>query len=222
MGLEESVHFSVKMSEGGKAGYVSVLKEGLAYAAWLSENGKDEQQRRLAAKFVERILQRAKEGGDDVYKKAEEIVKEGKERSSLTLKGFVKEVELDGKKYVVKVRDGEAVEEDRGGRKLLRLKITAEVDGVRSEYTITYGRRRADNVARGFAVARADAPGGREADAERFSAVVEALTGKRPKVYRMKNGKIIMECGKEHLEGFMRYTELAEAIKKWLEETSRR
>ena len=48
------------------------------------------------------------------------------------------------------------------------------------------------------------------------------MTGKRPKVYRMKNGKIIMECGKEHLEGFMRYTEPAEAIKKWLEETSRR
>ena len=73
---------------------------------------------------------------------------------------------MDGKRYKVKVIGGEAVEEDRGGRKLLRLKITAEVDGVRSEYTITYGRRRADNVARGLAVARADAPGGREADAE--------------------------------------------------------
>ena len=119
MGLEEGEHFTVKMPEGGKAGYVSVLKEGLAYAAWLSENGKDEQQRRLAAKFVERILQRAKDGGDDVYKKAEEIVKEGKARGSLTLKGFEKEVELDGKKYVVKVRDGGAVEEGKGGRKLL-------------------------------------------------------------------------------------------------------
>jgi len=222
MGLEEGVHFSVKMPEGEGMGYVYIRREGLTYAAWLSVYGKDEDQRSLAADFVKIILQRAEEAGEDVRKKAEEVVKEGKERGSLTLKGFEKEFEVDGKKYKVKVIGGEAVEEDRGGRKLLRLKITAEVDGVRSEYTITYGRRRADNVARGFAVARADAPGGREADAERFSAVVEALTGKRPKVYRMKNGKIIMECGKEHLEGFMRYTELAEAIKKWLEETSRR
>jgi hypothetical protein len=221
MGLEEGRHFSVKMPEGEGMGYVYILREGLAHAAWLSVYGKDEDQRSLAAEFVSYILQRAEEAGDDVRKKAEEIVKEGKERGSLTLKGFEKEFEVDGKRYKVKVIDGEAVEEDRGGRKLLRIKITAEVDGVRSEYTITYGRRRADNVARGFAVARADAPGDREADAERFSAVVEALTGKRPKVYRMKNGKIIMECGKEHLEGFMRYTELAEAIKKWLEETSR-
>ena len=72
------------------------------------------------------------------------------------------------------------------------------------------------------ALARADAPGGREADAERFSAVVEALTGKRPKVYLMKNGKMIMECGREHLEGFRRYAELAEAIEKWLGAASRR
>ena len=44
-------------------------------------------------------------GATTSTKKAEEIVKEGKERSSLTLEGFEKEVELDGKKYVVKVRD---------------------------------------------------------------------------------------------------------------------
>jgi hypothetical protein len=41
------------------------------------------------------------------------------------------------------------------------------VDGVRREYTITYGRRTASNKVEGFAVARADAPGGRETDAER-------------------------------------------------------
>jgi hypothetical protein len=32
---------------------------------------------------------------------------------------------VNGEKYKVKVIDGEAVEEDRGGRKLLRIKITA-------------------------------------------------------------------------------------------------
>jgi hypothetical protein len=34
----------------------------------------------------------------------------------------------------------------------------------------------------------------------------------------MKDGKIMIECGREHLDGFMRYAELAEAIKKWLRE----
>jgi hypothetical protein len=31
----------------------------------------------------------------------------------------------------------------------------------------------------------------------------------------MKDGKIKIECGREHLDGF-RYAELAGAIKKWL------
>ncbi len=170
MGLEEGSHFSVKMPEGGQAGYVLILKEGLAHAAWLSVHGSGEQQR-LAAEFVEYILQRAGEEGGDVYRKAEEVVKEDKARGSLTLKGFEGVVEVNGEKYKVKVIDGGAVEEDRGGRKLLRIKITAEVDGVLREYTITYSRRGSNNAAVGYAVARAGAPGGREADAERLAAV---------------------------------------------------
>ena len=141
MGLEEGRHFTARMPEGGREGYVSILREGLAHAAWLSVRGKDEQQRRLAAELVEYILQRAKEEGDDVYEKAQKIIEEGKARGSLTLKGFEMEVEVNGRRHKVKVIDGEAVEEGRGGRKLLRIKITAEVDGVSSEYTITYGRR---------------------------------------------------------------------------------
>jgi hypothetical protein len=116
MGLEEGRHFTARMPEGGREGYVSILKEGLAHAAWLSVRGKDEQQRRLAAEFVEYILQRAMEAGEEVYEKAAKIIEEGKERGSLTLKGFEKEVEVNGKKYKVKVIDGEAVEEGRGGR----------------------------------------------------------------------------------------------------------
>jgi hypothetical protein len=74
-------------------------------------------------------------------------------------------------RHVVKVIGGRAeFDEGRGGKKLLRIKITAEVDGVKSDYTITYGRY-GTNAALGFAVARADAPGGMEADAERFAAV---------------------------------------------------
>jgi len=62
------------------------------------------------------------------------------------------------------------------------------VDGVRSNYAITFSRRGGDNAAKGFAVARTDAPGGRESDATRFAVVIMALTGREPKVYRMKNG----------------------------------
>jgi hypothetical protein len=44
---------------------------------------------------------------------------------------------------------------------LLRLKITAEVDGVGGEYAIAFGRYGRNNAAVGFAVARVNAPGGR-------------------------------------------------------------
>jgi hypothetical protein len=234
MGLVEGVHFTVKMPEEDCHGYVSVFKWGLARAAWLSVRGKDKRQRELAAAFVELILRRAEEadGGmcGKVCQKVEEIVNEGKSWGSQKLKRFEKWVEVNGKTYVVKGIGGEAVEEGRGGRKLLRIKITAEagrvegehiVDRVVHEYTITFSRR-TDNAAIGRAYARADAPGGREADAERYSALIKALTGKEPRVYRMKDGKIMIECYEGHLEGFARYAELADDIEKWLEKTSRR
>jgi hypothetical protein len=53
----------------------------------------------------------------------------------------------------------------RAARSCFRIKITAEVDGVKSDYTITFGRYGEVNAARGRAYASAKAPGGREADA---------------------------------------------------------
>jgi len=226
MGLEEGVHFSARMPEGGEKGYVSILREGLAYAAWLSEHGSG-RQRELAAEFIRYILERAEED-EKVYEKAKEIVKEGKERGSLRLEGFEKEVEVDGRRYVVKVIGGGAeFDKGRSGKKLLRIRITAEVgrvegehtivDRVVREYTITFGRY-GNNAVVGFATARADAPDGREADAERLSALIEALTGVKPKIRRIKDGTIVIECYGGHLEGFTRFAELADAIEKWLEE----
>jgi hypothetical protein len=123
----------------------------------------------------------------------------------------------------VKVIDGSAeLEEKHGGKKLLRIRITAEVDGVKSEYTITYGRYGEDNAAVGFAVARADAPGGREADAERFSALIKALTGKEPRIIERSDGTIEIICSRAHLDGFKRYAEPADTVERWLEATSRR
>ena len=216
MGLVEGRHFTVKMPEEGRYGYVRVLKEGLAYAAWLSVHGKDEQQRRLAADFVEYILQRAEKEGDAVYEKVKEIVKEGKERDSLRLEGFKKEVEVDGRKYVVNIISGGAeFDEGRSGKKLLRIRITAEVDGVRREYAITFGRYGSNNAAKGFAYVS------EETDAERIAAVIEALTGVKPKMRRRSDGIIELVCGRAHLDGFRRFAELADAIEKWLEETGR-
>jgi hypothetical protein len=219
MGLEEGVHFSVKMPEGGKKGYVSIFREGLAYAAWLSVHGSGERQR-LAAEFVKYILQRAKETDDDVYEKAKEIIEEGMSRGSLTLKGFEKEVEVGGKEHMVKVTDGSAeLKKGKSGKKLLKIKITAEVDGVRREYAITFGRYGRRNATEGYATAKADAPGGRKADAERLAAVIKALTGKEPLIRRKSDGTIEIVCGRTHPEGFKRYAELADAIEKRLEET---
>jgi hypothetical protein len=101
---------------------------------------------------------------------------------------------------------------------LLRIRLTAEVDGVRREYTITYSRLGRDKAAVGRAYARADVPGGREADAERYSALVKALTGREPKVYQRSDDTIEIVCGRGHPEGFRRFAELADAIEKWLEE----
>jgi hypothetical protein len=120
---------------------------------------------------VELILRRAEEadGGrcGEVCEKVKEIVEEGKSWGSLTLERFEKRVEVNGKTYVVKVKGGEAVEEKQNGRKLLRIKITAEVgrvegehivDRVVREYTITYGRIWKAQRGLGRATARADAP----------------------------------------------------------------
>jgi len=222
MGLKEGEHFSMKKPERGKKGYVSILREGLEHAAWLSEHGSEEQ-RRLAAEFVKYILERAKEAGDDVSEKATKIVEEGKARGSLRLEGFEGRVEVNGKEHVVKVVGWNAEPEmSKSGKKLLRIWITAEVDGVKSEYTMTFSRRSKNNEAVGRATARADAPGGREADAERFAAMIKALTGEEPWVYRINNGRIMIECGRSHLKGFMRFAELADVIVRWLEETCRR
>ena len=218
MGLVEGVHFTVKKPEGGKAGYVSILKDGLMYAAWLSVHGEGERQR-LAAEFVDLILKRAEKKGGAVYEKALEVVKRGREMGSLKLadvKGA--EVFVGGRRHVVTLLGGGAeFEKSWSGRTLLRIKITAEVDGVRGDYTITFGRY-GKNEAVGRATARADAPGGKEDDAERFSALIKALTGKEPGIYRRSNGRIDIVCGEGHLEGLARYAELADAIARWLEE----
>ncbi len=123
---------------------------------------------------------------------------------------ILRRAEKAGKEVYDKAREVIDERELRGSLMLKGFEKEVEVGGVRRDYMITYGRYGADNVVRGFAVARA------EADAERLSALVEALTGVKPRICRMKNGAIIIVCSREHLDGFARYAELADAIKKWL------
>ncbi len=68
-------------------------------------------------------------------------------------------------------------------------------------------------------MARADAPGGRKVDAERFAAVIEALTGVKPRIRRRSDGRVEVVCGREQLDGFACFAELGDAVEKWLEET---
>jgi len=71
----------------------------------------------------------------------------------------------------------------------------------------------------GFAYAMSDVPGGRRRE---VLSAHKGPTGRKPGVYRRSDGRIRIECYEGYLEGFMCYTELAEAIAKWLEETGRR
>jgi hypothetical protein len=43
--------------------------------------------------------------------------------------------------------------------------------------------------------AAADAPGGRETDAERYSALIKALTGREPRIIEKSDGTIEAVCG---------------------------
>jgi hypothetical protein len=41
-----------------------------------------------------------------------------------------------------------------------------------------------------------------------------------PRIRRKSKGAIELVCGRGHLDGFKRFAEFADAIEKWLEETS--
>jgi hypothetical protein len=103
--------------------------------------------------------------------------------------GEWKEASSGGELFRV-IGRGAKLEERQDCKKLLRIRIAVEVDGVRSEYEITYSGHARINAAVGFAYVSAGAPGGRETGAERFSALVKALTGEELKMYRMKDGRI--------------------------------
>jgi hypothetical protein len=86
------------------------------------------------------------------------------------------------------------VEEGRGGRTRLKITITAEIDSVKGGYAMTFGRYGKD-AAVGYAAVGADK------GAERFTTLMEALIGKRPRMYRRSGYKIMIACCGEHPGG---------------------
>jgi hypothetical protein len=88
--------------------------------------------------------------------------------------------------------------------------------------TITYSRHGKKNEAVCRAAAKANAPGGKEADKKRFAAVIKVLTVEEPRIIEKSDGMIEVECGKAHLDGFMLYKEFFGDIMRWLKKTSRR
>jgi hypothetical protein len=94
MGLEEGVHFTVKMPEKDSNGYVYIRREGFEHAVWLSKYSPNEEQRKLAAEFVKYILQRACKKGGEVCEKAKEIIGKAEARGSLKLEDFKKKVKV--------------------------------------------------------------------------------------------------------------------------------
>jgi predicted transcriptional regulator len=206
-GLVEGFHFIVTPPEGGRPGYIYIRVAGLRRIAATAARGNP-----AAAEFINLILQRAGEVGPSAYEKAMKIVEEAKALGSRRLsdvRGV--EVEVGGKRHVVAVLSYDVEWDVRR----LQISILAEVDGVDSWFTVTFSRRRRGRRAAGSAYGRASAPGGAEADAERFAALMKALTGKEPRFY-VVGGRLVFSLGRSYLDALAKYAELADIIEGWL------
>jgi len=193
MGLEEGVHFAVRW--GGGRGYVSLLAEGVRRLAWLSIHGEGEQRRR-AAEFLKFLEAKARAKGEEVLRKLEALLEEGRSRGVLRLVGL----EKDG----VKVLDVKTEEKDDK----LYVTIKAEVDGAAGEYRLTFTRQKDGTRRLQFYVR------GEEAVA-RAVKLIEVLTGERPQVTEMPNGWTMIRGSGRHINALARYEELREAIERW-------
>jgi hypothetical protein len=170
------------------------LAEGVRRLVWVSIHG-EEGQRQRAEEFLKFLEARASAKGAEVLRKLEALLEEGRGRGALRLVGL----EKDG----VKVLGVEAEEKDDK----LYVTIKAEVDGVAGEYKITFYRERR-GVRRLMFYVR-----GEEAVA-RAVKLVEVLTGERPSVAEMPDGRTMIGGSGRHIDALARYEELREAIEK--------
>jgi hypothetical protein len=191
MGLKEGVHFAVKWS-GGR-GRVSLLAEGVRRLAWVSVHG-EEGQRQRAAEFLKFLEAKARAKGGEVLRKLEALVEEGRGRGALRLVGL----ERDG----VKVLDVKT--EEKGDK--LYVTIKAEVDGAVGEYRLTFTRERDGTRRLQFYV---------RGGAARAAKLIEVLTGEKPQVTEMPDGRTRIRGSERHIDALARYEELRETIERW-------
>jgi hypothetical protein len=190
MGLEEGVHFTVRW--GGGRGRVYLLAEGVRRLVWVSIHG-EEGQRQRAEEFLKFLEARAK--GGEVLRKLEALVEEGRSRGALRLVGL----EKDG----VKVLGVEA--EEKGDK--LYVTLRAEVDGAVGEYRVTFTREKDGTRRLQFYV--------KSGAAARAVKLIEVLTGEKPQVTEMPDGRTRIRGSDKHIEALARYEELREAIERW-------
>ena len=213
LGLREGEHFTFKWSEDEKIGYIYIAREGIIELAYIAKHGTDEAQRLGAASQIEHLRIKAELAGKEVLVKLEELVREGESRRSLHAEGLKTIVEIEWKgrhvEVSVEVKNIKAWED---GDKL-RIVVGAIVGGVEGQWTATF-RRTKKNAIEGYTVARVNAPGGREEDAKRIIALVKALTGEEPNI-KLDKGKPVIIYTRRHLDGFKKYTEVADTIREW-------
>ncbi len=193
MGLKEGVHFAVRWS--GERGRVYQLTEGVRRLKWVSTHG-EEGQRRRAAEFLKFLEEKAKAKSAEVLRKLEALLEEGRCRGALRLVGL----EKDG----VKVLGMETEEEDDK----LYVTLGAEVDGAAGEYKITFYREGGSAKRLRFYVRGGEA-------VARAVKLVEVLTGERPSITEMPDGKTMIKGSGRYIDAMARYEELREAIERW-------
>jgi hypothetical protein len=191
MGLVEGVHFTVKWS-GGR-GRVYLLAEGVRRLKWVSERG-EEGQRWRAAEFLKFLEAKARAKGGEVLRKLEALLEEGRSRGALRLVGL----EKDG----VKVLDVKTEEKDDK----LYVTLRAEVDGAVGEYRLTFTREKDGTRRLQFYV---------RGGAARAVKLIEVLTGEKPQVTEMPDGRTRIRGSERHIDAMARYEELRETIERW-------
>jgi hypothetical protein len=213
LGLREGEHFTVKWPEDEKIGYISIATEGITRLAYIAKHGTDETQRLGAASLIEHLSRKAELASKEVLAKLEELIREGESRRSLRAEGLktVVKIEWKGRRVEVPVEVKNIRAQEEGDK--LRIAVIAVVDGIKGEWIATFYRDD-DNRILGYTVAHADAPGGKEEDAKRVTALTKALTGEEPNIIR-KEGRTVIRYTRRHLEGFKKYAEVADAIEEW-------
>jgi len=107
-------------------------------------------------------------------------------------------LERDG----VKVLDVKT--EEKGDK--LYVTIKAEVDGAVGEYRLTFTREKDGTRRLQFYV---------RGGAARAVKLIEVLTGEKPQVTEMPDGRTRIRGSERHIDALARYEELRETIERW-------